>query len=43
MMSEFHIQIEWDSEKEKINIAKHKLNFTDASHVFSDAFQLNHV
>lgn len=41
MMSELHIQFEWDSEKEKINISRHKLNFTDASHVFSDAFQLN--
>lgn len=40
-MSELHIQFEWDLEKEKINISKHKLNFTDASHVFSDTFQLN--
>lgn len=30
-----------DIEKEKINIAKHKLNFIDACHAFSDPFQLN--
>jgi len=36
-----HIQFDWDVEKEKINIAKHKLNFTDACHVFADTFQLN--
>lgn len=41
MMSELHIQLEWDLEKEKINISKHKMSFTDASHVFSDIFQLN--
>jgi len=41
MMSELHIKFEWDFEKEKINILRHKLNFADASHVFSDIFQLN--
>ena len=41
MISELSIQFEWDFEKEKSNIAKHKMNFTDACHVFSDPFQLN--
>jgi uncharacterized DUF497 family protein len=41
MKHDLHFQFEWDIEKEKINIAKHKLNFTDACHVFSDIFQLN--
>ena len=40
-MSERYIQFEWDYEKEKINILKHKVNFNDACHLFSDAFQLN--
>ncbi len=35
------LQFEWDVDKERINIAKHKLNFLDACHVFSDPFQLN--
>ena len=39
--ADLHIQFEWDLDKEKINIAKHKLNFTDACHVFADVFQLN--
>lgn len=41
MAHDLHMQFEWDIEKEKINIAKHRLNFTDACHVFSDEFQLN--
>ena len=41
MTLDLHIQFEWDLEKEKINIAKHKLSFTDACHVFADIFQLN--
>jgi uncharacterized DUF497 family protein len=41
MTPELHIQFEWDIEKEKINIARDKLNFTDACHVFADLFQLN--
>ena len=41
MSPELHIQFEWDIEKEKINIARRKLNFTDACHVFADVFQLN--
>lgn len=41
MYCDQHIQFEWDSAKEKINIAKHRLNFTDACHVFSDVYQLN--
>jgi uncharacterized DUF497 family protein len=41
MTLDIHIQFDWDCEKEKINIAKHKLNFTDACHVFADTFQLN--
>lgn len=41
MALDLHIQFEWDIEKEKINIANHKLNFTDACHVFADTFQLN--
>ena len=41
MSHDFHIQFEWDAEKEKLNIAKHKLNFADACHVFSDIYQLN--
>lgn len=36
-----NFQFEWDVEKEKSNIAKHRLNFADACHVFADAFQLN--
>ena len=40
-MRELRIQFEWDFEKEKINISRHKLSFTDASHVFSDIFQMN--
>ena len=40
-MSDLHIQFEWDFEKERYNIAEHKLNFSDACHVFTDIFQLN--
>ena len=36
-----HLKFEWDVDKEKVNITKHKLNFTDACHAFSDPFQLN--
>ena len=38
---DLHIQFEWDIDKEKINIINHKMNFTDACHVFADVFQLN--
>lgn len=41
MSMQLHIQFEWDLEKEKINIFRHKMNFSDASHVFADAFHLN--
>ena len=41
MISELSMQFEWDFEKEKSNVVKHRMNFTDASHVFSDPFQLN--
>ena len=41
MIHVLHIQFEWNIEKENINITRHKLNFTDASHVFADVFQLN--
>jgi uncharacterized DUF497 family protein len=41
MMSDLHIQFEWDFDKEKSNIAEHKLNFCDACHAFTDIFQLN--
>lgn len=41
MTPELHISFEWDVDKERINIARHKLNFSEASHVFSDIFQLN--
>jgi uncharacterized DUF497 family protein len=41
MLPDLHIQFEWDLDKERTNIAKHKLNFTDACHVFADVFQLN--
>ena len=34
------MKFDWDVEKEKINIAKHKLDFADACHVFSDVFSL---
>lgn len=40
-MTDLHLQFEWDFEKEKINIARHKLSFADACHAFSDFFQLN--
>ena len=35
------MQFEWDPAKEKLNIAKHRLSFTEACHVFADRFQLN--
>ncbi|SRR6266568_220602 len=40
-MTEHRIQFEWDYEKEKINIVRHKLNLVDACHAFSDIYQLN--
>ncbi len=41
MSHDLHMQFEWDFEKEKSNIAKHKLTFSDACHVFADIYQLN--
>lgn len=41
MSIDLHIQFEWDFEKEQSNIAKHKITFSDACHVFSDIYQLN--
>ena len=34
------MQFEWDDEKEKINIVKHKLDFTTAAFVFDDEDRL---
>ena len=34
------MQFEWDDEKEKINIVKHKLDFTTAAFVFDDENRL---
>ena len=34
------LQFEWDEEKEKINIAKHGIDFKTASHVFLDQNRL---
>lgn len=41
MLQDILLRFEWDTEKEKINIAKHRLNFIDACYVFSDIYQLN--
>jgi uncharacterized DUF497 family protein len=35
------LKFEWDPAKEKLNLAKHKVSFTEACHIFSDSFQLN--
>lgn len=34
------MQFEWDSEKEKINIIKHGIDFTTAARVFTDTNRL---
>lgn len=34
------IDFEWDSEKEKTNIAKHGVDFTEAATIFIDAFAI---
>lgn len=34
------MQFEWDSEKEKINIIKHGIDFTTAARVFNDTNRL---
>ena len=34
------LEFEWDDEKEKINIRKHKIDFSTAAHVFSDSMRL---
>jgi len=31
----------WDPEKEKLNIRRHKVNFTESCHVFADPYALN--
>ncbi len=36
------LQFEWDEEKEKINIKKHGIDFTIASHVFLDPNRLEY-
>ena len=35
------MKLEWDPEKEKINIQKHGVTFEQASYVFADPFALN--
>jgi uncharacterized DUF497 family protein len=35
------LRFEWDPAKERLNLAKHRLSFTEACHVFADPFQLN--
>ncbi len=35
------MRIEWDENKNKVNIQKHGVDFRDAAYVFSDPFQLN--
>ena len=37
-----NLQFEWDEEKEKINIAKHGIDFETASHVFLDPNRLEY-
>ena len=37
-----NLQFEWDEEKEKINIAKHGIDFEIASHVFLDPNRLEY-
>lgn len=34
------MKFEWDDEKEKINIAKHGMDFTTAARVFKDEYRL---
>lgn len=34
------MQFEWDTEKEKINITKHKMDFKTAAFVFNDEYHL---
>jgi uncharacterized DUF497 family protein len=36
------LQFEWDEEKERINIAKHGIDFSTASHVFLDPDRLEY-
>ena len=33
----------WDPAKEKINIRKHKISFTDSCYIFTDQYSLNLV
>ncbi len=35
------MKFEWDKNKEKINIQKHKVTFEEALYVFTDKFALN--
>ncbi|MDK9718980.1 MAG: BrnT family toxin [Trichlorobacter sp.] len=35
------MKFEWDTQKERQNIEKHKITFVDAGHVFADPWQLN--
>ena len=35
------MKFEWDREKEKINIKKHGISFSDAQNVFNDPLQLS--
>jgi hypothetical protein len=35
------MQFEWDPAKEKTNIVKHRLSFSEACLVFADPYQLN--
>ncbi|GHT74787.1 hypothetical protein FACS1894124_5190 [Spirochaetia bacterium] len=32
------LQFEWDEEKNRLNISKHKISFEDARYVFADPF-----
>ena len=36
------LEFEWDEEKERINIAKHGIDFETASHVFLDSNRLEY-
>ncbi len=34
------MKLEWDPDKERLNIQNHKVSFVDAGHVFADLWQL---
>ncbi len=37
------LSFEWDDEKERKNVRKHRLNFQQAAEVFSDVFRIEFV